>query len=200
MGFTVSAKPNRVPAKPNRVPAKPNRIVPIRMAHFVIRTNSYHAMVAWYRKVLLADVAFANDELTFLAFDEEHHRLAIVNNPDLIDAPPNSTAIDHVAFTYTDLRSLLATYERLKEEGIRPAFCYNHGPTTSLYYADPNANKVELQVDNFATGAEASAYFRSPAFAANATGTTFDPDVLLRKLRENVPEMELLKPGQDHME
>ena len=44
----------------------------------------------------------------------------------------------------------MSSYARLKGLGIEPDACVNHGVTTSLYYADPDGNQVELQVDNFA--------------------------------------------------
>jgi hypothetical protein len=40
---------------------------------------------------------------------------------------------------------------------IRPFYSINHGPTTSLYYTDPDGNRVELLVDNFATAGEGQA-------------------------------------------
>jgi len=30
----------------------------------------------------------------------------------------------------------------------------NHRPTTSMYYRDPDGNRVELQIDNFPTAKE----------------------------------------------
>ena len=49
---------------------------------------------------------------------------------------------------------LTENYLRLKEIGINPHRCVNHGVTTSMYYHDPDNNQVELLVDNFATAAE----------------------------------------------
>ena len=86
---------------------------------------------------------------------------------------------DHIAFAHADLGDLLYTYARLKREGIEPYWCVNHGPTTSMYYKDPDGNRVELQVDNFPTADEANAWMRSGEFAANPIGVVFDPDALL---------------------
>jgi hypothetical protein len=63
----------------------------------------------------------------------------------------------------------------LDQAGIRPVCCLNHGPTTSMYYADPDGNQVELQVDNYDTVQEAGAFFYSAAFAQNPIGVDFDP-------------------------
>ena len=170
-------------------------IGPSRMAHFVIRTNRYAECVHWYQKLFEADTVFSNDQATFMAFDEEHHRLAIINRPELADGSANESAIDHVAFSFDRLEDLMCTYERLRNEGIVPVHTLNHGPTTSFYYADPNGSKIELQVDNFPTSAEAAAFFKTKEFSDNIIGVAFDAEVLLAKLRTGVPVVDLLKQG-----
>ncbi|MBG71394.1 MAG: biphenyl 2,3-dioxygenase, partial [Gammaproteobacteria bacterium] len=57
----------------------------------------------------------------------------------------------------------------------------NHGPTTSLYYEDPDGNRVEFQVENFDSTEELNAFVRSSAFAENPIGVEFDPDRLLER-------------------
>jgi catechol-2,3-dioxygenase len=171
------------------------RLTPARMAHFVVRTNRYPQAVQWYRQFFDADTVFANDIATFMSFDEEHHRVAIVNQPHLGDGSQGQSAIDHVAFSYDRLEDLMATYERLRDGGILPVHTLNHGPTTSLYYADPNGNKVEIQVDNFPTSAQASEVFKTEAFAANIVGVPFDAEVLLAKLKSGAAIADLLKQG-----
>jgi hypothetical protein len=73
-------------------------------------------------------------------------------------------------------------------EGIVPYWSVNHGPTTSIYYADPDGNRIEFQVDNFDTKAEAVAYCALPEFAENTSGVDFDPAELLRRLEAGEPE------------
>lgn len=67
----------------------------------------------------------------------------------------------------------------------------NHGPTTSIYYEDPDHNQLEFQVENFESVEESTQFFYSPAFAQNAIGVEFDADDLLRRFREGEPEAEL---------
>jgi len=163
------------------------RIAPIRLAHIVRRTTRLEEMIAWYRTVLAADIAHADDMLAFLTYDDEHHRIAIARLPGLEEQSPSAAGTDHVAFTYADLGDLLQTYGRLKSAGIEPFWSINHGPTTSLYYKDPDGNKVELQVDNFATADECNAWMRSGAFAANPIGVVFEPEDLLARYRAGEP-------------
>ncbi|MET0152427.1 MAG: VOC family protein [Candidatus Binatia bacterium] len=163
------------------------RIPPIRLAHIVRRTSRLEEMVDWYRTVLGAEVVHAGAMLAFLTYDDEHHRIAIARIPGLEEQPPLAAGTDHVAFTYADLGDLLYTYERLKSAGIEPYWAINHGPTTSLYYKDPDGNKIELQVDNFPTAEESNRWMRSGDFAANPIGVVFDPDDLLARYRAGEP-------------
>jgi catechol 2,3-dioxygenase-like lactoylglutathione lyase family enzyme len=81
--------------------------------------------------------------------------------------------------------------------GINPVYSINHGPTTSLYYADPDQNQLEFQVENFDTVEESGKFFFSAAFAENPIGVEFDPDDLLRRLRTGEPEGELKRRPDD---
>ncbi len=176
-----------------RQSAEARRVVPAKFAHAVLRTNKFEAMVSWYRTVLLAEIVYSTRTLAFMTYDDEHHRLAIAAFPNLIDRPPHSAGLDHLAYTYASLEDLLFTYERLKNAGIAPVVTLNHGPTTSLYYRDPDGNKVELQIDNFATIEELKGFFTSGAFAHNPIGITIDPSELMLRLRAGVPAAELTR-------
>ena len=147
-------------------------ISPAKFAHFVLRTGQFDRMIEWYRTVLAARVVFRDEHLCFLSYDDEHHRLALINIPGLGVRDPDAVGTDHVAYSYNNLGELLATYRRLKAAGILPHWPINHGVTTSMYYRDPDNNRVELQIDNFATVAELDGYFHSRAFAENPVGVT----------------------------
>jgi catechol-2,3-dioxygenase len=168
---------------------------PPRIAHFVIRTNRFAEMRDWYVAFFRAQILFDDGRNAFLTFDEEHHRLALINDPSLRDSNDQINAIDHVAFSLGSLEELLVNFEHLKAVGIKPLFCVNHGITTSIYYRDPNGNKVEMQVDNFKTALECKEMFNTDAFRENVVGVPFDANILLAKLRAGVPVAELLKPG-----
>lgn len=103
--------------------------------------------------------------------------------------------IDHIAVQFESVERLLANYERLRRSGISPVWSINHGPTTSLYYEDPDSIRLEFQTDNFPTVATAAAYFESGEFVANPIGTEIDPDFLLKRLRNGDDPADLLKPG-----
>jgi hypothetical protein len=99
----------------------------------------------------------------------------------------------HVAFTYRTLGDLLATYERLRDAKLLPVFSINHGPTTSMYYVDPDGNQIELQVDNYDSIEDATAFFYSDAFAVNPVGVEFEPEELLARFKAGEDEALLKK-------
>jgi catechol 2,3-dioxygenase-like lactoylglutathione lyase family enzyme len=167
-------------------------VPPAYLAHFVRRTSQPEALVDWYVRVLGARVVFSEGPLAFLTFDDEHHRMAVIGIPDLPPRAEGASGTDHVAFTYEDLGDLLYTYERLARSGIEPFWCVNHGPTTSMYFKDPDGNSIELQVDNFATPAETDAWLRSGAFAENPIGVIFDPAELLARYKAGEPVKDLV--------
>ncbi len=170
-------------------------IRPAQFAHFVLRTRNLEESARWYELVVGMQAVVQNSFIAFMTYDEEHHRLALVATPEQAPVPPAAVGLDHVAYSLHDLGELLGTYERLKAKGILPVFSVNHGPTTSLYYADPDGNRVEFQVDNFDTEAETKGWFGSEAFAKNPIGVEFDPEVLAMRYRRGDSIEELKQQG-----
>ena len=168
-------------------------IRPAKFAHFVLRTGQFDEMAEWYKTVLAARIVFRDERLCFLSYDDEHHRLALIHMPGLAPRDPESAGTDHVAYSYRNLGELLANYRRLKAHGILPHWPINHGVTTSMYYRDPDNNRVELQIDNFATAEGCQAYFQSQAFADNPVGVTYDPEQLCARYEAGETIADLLR-------
>ena len=163
-----------------------------RLAHVVLQTGQRPAMQDWYLKVLDAHVVYEDRFMSLLTFDEEHHRLGIVQLPRPAERTARTVGLQHSAYTFDSLEGLLGKYEELKAVGIEPHVPIQHGPTTSLYYRDPDGNKVELQIDNFATPDEATEYIRSDEFQTDPFGPSFDPHAMFVALREGAPQSELV--------
>lgn len=156
---------------------------PVKLAHVVFRTSRFDEMVAWYKTVLNANPAFESETIAFLAYDDEHHRIAFIHVPGLSEQPAGQAGVHHVAFTYDSLDTLLDNYERLAAMGIQPSWTVNHGPTTSLYYTDPDGNQLEFQIDNYDSVEEAGEFFFTDAFTTNPIGVDVDPAELRKRLQ-----------------
>ena len=158
---------------------------PIKFAHVVYQTRRFDEMIAWYKEVFEAEVVHQNPALAFLTYDDEHHRFAFANLDLLSPGGGDRRAevgVNHVAYTYANAGDLMETYARLKARGITPYWPVHHGTTLSLYYQDPDGNRMEFQVD-VGTVAEATAFMASDRFAANPVGVEYDSEALLAKHR-----------------
>lgn len=165
-----------------------SRIRPTKFAHIVYRTRRFDEMIAWYKTTFDASVEYENPVLAFLTYDDEHHRVAMINlaavQPDGTETEKKGfVGVDHTAYTYASLTDLFENYAFLKERGITPYWCVHHGVTVSMYYADPDGNQMEFQVDMFDAADKATAYMHGPVFGANPIGIEYDPDEWLTKLR-----------------
>ncbi len=178
------------------------RIRPAQFVHVVYRTRRFDEMTRWYETVFDARVQYANPVLAFLTYDDEHHRIALINlsvvQPEATEADRRgAVGVDHVAYTYGSIEDLFENYAQLKEKGIVPYWCVHHGVTMSMYYADPDGNQMELQVDAFTSSEAANAYMHGPGFSANAIGVEYDPDAILAQLRAGTPGSDFLTRKTD---
>ncbi len=154
--------------------------------HVNIKTNRLQEMIEWYATVVGAKVNFRFPGGAFLSNDGANHRIAFLTAPGLQDHPEKiaHTGLHHTAFEYENFDDLMSSYARLKNEGIEPQVCLDHGLTTSLYYADPDQNLVELQVDNFSSWKLSSEWMRtSEEFKRDPIGAFFDPAFVLEAHR-----------------
>jgi catechol-2,3-dioxygenase len=178
---------------------EPTLVKPAKFAHFVLRVSDKASSEQWYSAVLGMQIVHQNPMLSFMTYDDEHHRLALVQMPGEPSVGKEERmglpGLDHVAYTLTSLADLLSTYKRLKALDILPVWPINHGLTTSMYYADPDGNRVEFQVENMDTKEALQAYMRSDAFSKNPVGVNFDPEKMLARYENGDPIEELLQQG-----
>lgn len=168
-------------------------ISPCKLAHVVLRTNNFASMVEYYKNFLGAEAIYKNDMLAFLSYDEEHHRIAIANIPGTKGKDKMTCGLEHIAFSFNTLSDLLLAYRQRKQKGVLPLWPVNHGPTTSIYYKDPDGNMIETQVDNFDDPDDATRFMNSKFFSENPIGTDFDPEEIITRLLNGESEAELKK-------
>ncbi len=176
---------------------------PIRISHIVLQTNNPKSMQDWYCTVLGGEMVHDAGFISFMSYDDEHHRVAFINPGALDKRSPSEngmlagkeSGLHHIAFTMASLADLLETYTRLKARGIVPFWCINHGVTTSMYFRDPDNNQVELLIDNFAAASDGQAFMKSQAFAKNPVGIEYDPDDFVTRFKAGAKAEELLRPA-----
>ena len=85
----------------------------------------------------------------FLSADpeNEHHELALgqsrpASHPE--GARPKTTGVGQVSFIVESLDALKKLYQRLLDEDVRIDRCVTHGISCSVYFYDPEDNRVEL--------------------------------------------------------
>lgn len=174
-----------------------SRIRPQKFVHIVYRTRRFEQMLAWYQVVFDARVQYQNPALAFLTYDDEHHRFAIANldvlRPDGSETDKRGLiGVDHVAYTYASLKDLFDNYVQLKEKGITPYWCIHHGMTISMYYADPDGNQMEFQIDTFDSSEQANAFMHGRINAVNPIGVEYDPEDWLARMRAGAPLSDFL--------
>jgi catechol 2,3-dioxygenase len=146
--------------------------------HVTIKTSRLDEMIEWYGLVLGTQVQFRNEVAAWTSNDDANHRIAFLAVPGLGDDADKirHNGMHHCAFEYVSFADQMSSYDRLRKAGVEPAFCLDHGLTTSIYYEDPEGNYVELQSDNFSDWKLSTEYMRtSRAFAENPIGVFFDP-------------------------
>lgn len=147
--------------------------------HFNLKTTRLQEMIDFYATLVGAEVIHQDAMGAWMSNDEANHRIAFLAFPNFVDDPEKDTrtGMHHSAFEYASFEDLNSTYLRLKDAGITPPICLDHGMTLSYYYADPDGNNVELQVDCFGSWEKSREWMKSSdEFKANPIGVFVDPE------------------------
>jgi catechol-2,3-dioxygenase len=162
--------------------------------HVNLKTNQLDVLLEWYALVIGTRVTFRRHDIAFLTNDAANHRVAITADRAYVEPEDRHRHIGmhHTAFEYPSLDDLLLTWARLEREGIVPAFCLDHGLTTSFYYRDPDGNHVELQADNWDNSLQSAAFMSTdPRFLEDPIGKPVDPEQLIEARRSGLSPWEI---------
>ena len=87
---------------------------------------------------------FGNRELAFLSRSpDEHHQLVMIHDPAL---KSGMSALSQISFRLENLEALRTFYAFLSAEKAPDLEGRNHGNSWSLYFFDPERNKIEIYV------------------------------------------------------
>ena len=114
-------------------------------AHMGIFVSDIQNMVDFYTRVLgfcITDRAqIRGVDLVFMSRDpDEHHQIVLVPGRD----PAQPSTVNQISFRVISLQELRRVYAELVEEGVASLNPINHGGSWSVYFSDPEANRIEL--------------------------------------------------------
>ena len=127
-----------------------------RLGHVVLKVRDAVKSRDFYTRTLGLKVAHENLQrgAVFLSFGREHHDLALFQMAT-DEAPGDKQAgMHHMAWQLGSFEELQAAYRELKALGMPIESTVEHNVTRSVYFPDPDGNRVELYCDMVENGFE----------------------------------------------
>ena len=115
------------------------------VGHVVLGVRDPQRAISFYTEVLGMELVNFLEEMqmAFFSFGERDHDLAVIKVPE--DAPVGSAGLAHTAFEIEGgLEQLGELRSRLRSHGVEVEFTADHVLTKSLYFLDPDGNRLEL--------------------------------------------------------
>ena len=128
-----------------------------KLGHVVLKVRDVQKAKDFYTRALGLQVAYEDRQrnAVFLSFGTEHHELALFQ---LATGEPPEAAqpgLHHMAWQLGSFVELQAAHRELLEIGIPVEATIEHNVTRSVYFFDPDGNRVELYCDMVSNGFEA---------------------------------------------
>jgi catechol-2,3-dioxygenase len=126
-----------------------------KLGHVVLKVRDAQRSKDFYTRTLGLKVAHDAPGAVFLSFGEQHHELALFQLAT-DEAPGAAQAgLHHVAWQLGSFEELQAAHRELRALGIAVESAIEHNVTRSVYFPDPDGNRVELYCDMVEHGFEA---------------------------------------------
>ena len=125
-----------------------------KLGHVVLKVRDAQQAKDFYTRAVGLQVAYEDRQrgMVFLSFGTEHHELALFQ---LATGEPPQAAqpgVHHIAWQLGSFAELQAAHRELVELGIPVEATVEHNVTRSVYFFDPDGNRVELYCDMVANG------------------------------------------------
>ncbi len=130
-----------------------------RLGHVVLKVRDAGKSKDFYVQTLGLKVA--HEDLTrgtvFLSFGKEHHDLALFQLASGEPPAAEQPGLHHMAWQLGSFDELRDAYKELKDLGVKVESTVEHNVTRSVYFWDPDGNRVELYCDMVENGFETMA-------------------------------------------
>lgn len=122
-----------------------------RLQHAVFNCRDVEVSMKFYAEILGMEVVSYNPErkMAFLSFGTEHHEIALFQFPtDAAALEPNRLGLNHLALEIEGGEDQLkALYDHFTAHGVRIDRLTDHVMTRSVYFFDPDGNRLEIFCD-----------------------------------------------------
>ena len=122
-----------------------------RVGHLVLSVKDVERSKKFFQEVLGFPVVATNQRgMVFFSTDrkDNHHMLAILPAKEGAAMPArDQVGMDHVSFELGSFAELQDAWRHLKENGVEIDHTVFHGVSKSVYFYDPDGNRLELYVN-----------------------------------------------------
>jgi len=127
-----------------------------KLGHVVLKVRDAEKSKEFYVRTLGLKLAYEDGDhgAVFLSFGTQHHDLALFQRATAEAPGPTQPGLHHTAWQLGSFEELQAAHRELRELGIA-VDAIEHNVTRSIYFHDPDGNRVELYCDMVEHGFEA---------------------------------------------
>ncbi len=119
-----------------------------RVGHIVLNVSDVETAVPFYRDVLGMETVRRSGNNAFMSFGTQHHDIGLFQ----VKTEPSrgSLGLSHAALVIEGgISELEDLYQRLLDHGVQDIRLTDHGMTKSVYFRDPDGNRLEIYCDVF---------------------------------------------------
>lgn len=117
-----------------------------RLGHVVLKVRDVQKSKEFYTRTLGLQVASEQTEwgAVFLSVGEQHHDLALFQLATGEKPAATQPGLHHMAWQLGSFAELQAAHRELRDLGVQVDATIAHNVTRSIYFADPDGNRLEI--------------------------------------------------------